>query len=153
MTKRTTAKRIPRTNNQREVDEWRRLSLLIEDVLGEGGQIVITDNGDGSITISIDDAYLTNSVLGTFQEIDVTDNGNGTITISISSDYWAVHVLGETDHIDVTITGVGEITLSVSDNFLPNGIQGTDLIEIIDDGDGTVSLKDENLEFFIQAVA
>lgn len=53
--------RVPSPNSPREVEDWRiRLaadignSLTSSDVLGEDGQIIVTINADGTITISLD---------------------------------------------------------------------------------------------------
>jgi hypothetical protein len=51
--------KIPRTNNQREVDAWRRgqddgnfASLTQDDVLGTSKQVIVTKNANGTITLS-----------------------------------------------------------------------------------------------------
>ena len=82
--------RVPVPTSEREVEIWRILLqdtsgdfLSTGDVLGTADQIVVVDNGHGTITISIDDDYLTTSVLGTIDEIIVTENGDGTVTLSL----------------------------------------------------------------------
>jgi|GEM_PF-3224808 hypothetical protein len=143
-------RRLPRTNDPREVQSWRRgqdddnfdkankvvggtennvvllesdgdikdsgqtLSdfLLVGDVDGETNEIDVTDNGDGTITISISDLYLINNILGTSKEITVTDNLDGTITISrpdqVTDEKLTVNqelMLSVSDTVDITAAG------------------------------------------------
>ena len=53
------------------------------DVSGTPGEITVTDNGDGTITISIPDNFLPSAISGTPNQITITDDGDGSITISI----------------------------------------------------------------------
>jgi hypothetical protein len=55
--------RVPSPNSPREIEDWRiRLaadignSLTQSDVLGESGEIIVTINSNGTITISLDPA-------------------------------------------------------------------------------------------------
>jgi len=89
-----------------------QINKMLNEIIGGSGQIVVTDNDDNTVTLSIDDGYLTASVLGTANEIDVTDNGDGTITVSIDPDYLPVHVLETINQVLVTDNADGTITLS-----------------------------------------
>ena len=55
------------------------------DILGQLGDIDVTDNGDGTVTLSVSDLLLAASVLGTANQITITDNADGTVTLSIAS--------------------------------------------------------------------
>ena len=59
------------------------VSDLTVYIAGTTDKITVSDDGDGSVTITIPDTYLPNSIIGTDDEIDVTDNGNGTVTIGL----------------------------------------------------------------------
>ncbi len=94
-----------------------------EWIAGVLGKITVTDDGDGTVTIGIDDNYLPDNVLGTLYEISITDNGDGTITlgqakpraITVSSSYTAL----SNDSIIYADTSSGAITIT-----LPAGISG-----------------------------
>jgi len=98
-------------------------------------------------------ADLTAWIAGITDKITVVDDGDGTITLSISDNFLPNGVAGTSNKITVADDGDGTVTLSTSNNFLPNGITGSDLRPVDDDGDGTVSFRDDELEFYIQAVA
>jgi len=55
---------------------------------------------------------LTAWVAGIADQITVTDDLDGTVTLSVDEDYLSTHIIGTTNQINVTISAVGEITLS-----------------------------------------
>ena len=78
-----------------------------------------------------------------------TDGSRKVVSVSNLTSW----IAGTLNQIVVTDDGDGTVTLVMSNNFLPIGITGSDLRPVDDDGDGTVSFSDDELEFYIQAVA
>ena len=55
-------------------------------ITGTIDQIIVTDNGDGTITLSTSNNFVPSDISGTVKQITVTDNGDGTITLSTPQD-------------------------------------------------------------------
>ena len=102
--------------------------LQIANLFETPGQVIVTNNGNGTLTLS------------TPQNIDTdADVEFDSIT------------LGDLTPLRMTSADANKKVISISD--LTAWILGTDLQTVNDDGDGTVSLNDDELEFYIQAVA
>lgn len=117
-------------------------TYLATNVTGEVNEIDVTDNGDGSITIGIEDVYPKNHVLSVSDEIDVIDNADGTVSISITDTFLTAHVAGASGQISITDAGSGTIKIGVSNSLFPAYVLGaTNEIDVTDNGDGTITLS------------
>ena len=118
-------------------DSTQDIAYMLEpwDVLGTTDRITVTDNGDGTINITIPDTYLPATVLPTIDEITVTDNADGTITISLPD---SIKLDGATA-LRILATDASKKTVSVD---LASWITGTaNQVIVTDDGDGSVTLS------------
>lgn len=55
-------------------------------IAGTADQLTVTDDGDGTVTLSIPSSFLTGNILGTLNQVIVTDNGDGSVTLSLPQD-------------------------------------------------------------------
>ena len=78
-----TASRLMSTDANKKIVSIASLSNWIA---GTASQIEVSNDGDGSITLSIPGSFLTDAFLGTANQITVTDNGDGTVTVSTPQD-------------------------------------------------------------------
>lgn len=78
-----TASRMMSTNADKKIVSIASLSAWIA---GTADQIEVSNDGDGSITLSIPGSFLTGAFLGTTNQIIVTDSGGGTVTVSTPQD-------------------------------------------------------------------
>lgn len=129
---------------------------LTDWIAGTTKRITVTDDGDGTVTITIPDTYLPDTVLGTASEIDITDNGDGTITISIVDPLIVAKggtgVATLTDGGILLGSGVGALTAlaQATNGQLPIGSVGADPVlaaltgttnqVIVTNGAGTITL-------------
>jgi len=128
----TTASRIVATGADKKLVS---ISDLTAWIGGTADRIDVSDDGDGTITITIPDTYLSGTILGTTDEIDITDNLDGTITISLPGSI----KLDSATASRILATDGSKLTVSVDD--LTNWIAGTaNEIEVANDGDGTVTI-------------
>lgn len=133
--------RIPLPDSQREVEDWRIAlqnsvgeSIIASDINGTANEIVVTDEADGSVTISISSAYLPSNVLGTTDEIDVTNN-LGVITLSLPGSI----KLDSATASRLLATDGDKKTVSAD---LASWVTGTaNEITVTDDGDGTITIS------------
>lgn len=69
-----------------EIIRRSNLTLAADEIFDTDGQIDVTINDDGTVTLSISDDYLPGSILGS-ASITVTDNGDGTVTLTVTGLY------------------------------------------------------------------
>ena len=87
-------RKIPRTNEEREVQGWRRTQdddnyakMSRRPTATEDNIVVFDSVGDSKDSLkSIIDALFVDDVIGTAKQVIVTDNGDGTITLSAPQD-------------------------------------------------------------------
>ena len=104
-----TADRLIYANSAKELTS---VSSLADWLNGVSNKITVSDDGDGTVTISISNNYLPNNVLGEDGEITITDNGNGTVTIGASGSFLPNSIIGTTNQLIVTDNEDGTVTLS-----------------------------------------
>ena len=108
------------------------VAALTAWIAGIADRITVTDDGDGTITITIPDTYLPATVGGTDNEINVTDNEDGTITVGIVDPLivakGGIGAATLTNHGILIGSGTGAVTpLAVATNGqLPIGSTGAD---------------------------
>jgi hypothetical protein len=142
----------------------RRLNYIIDDgdnVSLDGKQITNVSagmvNSDGVRLDQVVTRALIEWIAGTTNQVIVTDDGDDSVTLSTPQD---THTGASPTFVTETLTGLTASRLVGSDGSkvlesianLASWIAGTDLQPVNDDGDGTVSHNDDELEFFIQAV-
>lgn len=134
--------KIPRTENRRERDAWRRGVGDKFNLDGLTPDRLIEYTTTGTLGSVLD---LTKYIEETVDDIDITDNGDGTVKISIDNNFLPSSVFGETDEIDITDELDGNITVSINENLFKNYVlPTTDRIDIIDNLDGTIRVDISN---------
>lgn len=108
------------------------IANLASWIAGTIGEIIVTDDADGTITLSLSSAFLAAGVLGTANEIDITDNGDGTIAVGIIDPLkvskGGTGVATLTDHGIVIGSGTAAVTIlaEASHGQIPIGSTGAD---------------------------
>ena len=101
-------------------------------IAGTADKVTVTNDGDGTITLTIPNTYLPGSIAGVASEIDVADDGDGTVTIGLVNPLivgkGGTGVATLTDHGILLGSGTGAVTpLGVATNGqLPIGSTGAD---------------------------
>jgi hypothetical protein len=115
------------------------LATLLGFITSLSPDRLMATNGDGDI-VSV--SNLASWVAGTTGKITVSNDGDGTVTITIPNTYLPSGVGGTTGKITVSDDGDGTITITIPTTFLPSGIGGTaNQVLVTDNGDGTVTLS------------
>ena len=150
--------------------QWVRWFEEFQRIFGDplagliGSRLVATDSS--GLLASVTD--LTQWIAGTALEIIVSDDGDGTITLSLSTPL-TVPKGGTgldtiTDHAIMLGSGVGAVTPlgPGSNGQIPIGSTGDDPVMAnltdsnlinTDNGAGSITFNDDELEFYIQAVS
>lgn len=131
-----TASRLLATNASKITESVASLTAWIA---GTADHITVSDDGDGTITLTIPTTYLPNHISGTTAEITITDNGDGTITISLPGSI----KLDDATASRLLATDGSKKTTSVAN--LTSWIGASRFLTSDDDGDGTITLNDEDI--------
>ena len=110
--------RVPYPDSPREIENWRlELQDMVKSTVTQAGidgtdnEIVVTNDGDDTVTLSISPAYLPTNVLGTTNQITVT-NDTGTITLSLPSDVTIAGGFTSTD-LTTNIASASDVGLTI----------------------------------------
>jgi hypothetical protein len=120
------------------------VSDLTAWIAGTADKISVTDDADGTVTLSITDSYLVNSVIGTLNQITVTDNLDGTITLSTPQDIdiAADVVFSTINALYVALIAIGNI--AIGDASTLDSLTTGNLNIVIGTGSAGTKIEDGN---------